>query len=294
MKAANVVPKALEVRGLTKNYNGFRLTDVSFSLPSGYVMGLIGPNGAGKTTVIKLILNLLRRDGGEIRVFGLDNLAREVGVKSRIGFVHDTPYFYERLRLTTIKGTVAPFYRDWDEPLFRRLLREFDLPPRRTLARLSRGMKMKFALALALSHKADLILLDEPTSGLDPVFRRELLARLRDLMQDEKKSVLFSTHITSDLERIADYITFLHRGRVVFSASRDEVLDRWAVVNGGRDLLTAKVRPFFQGIRETEFGFEGLTSDRAEARRRFGDRAVVEPASLEDIMFYLTRGTPDA
>ncbi|OGD27680.1 MAG: sodium ABC transporter ATP-binding protein [Candidatus Aminicenantes bacterium RBG_13_63_10] len=281
---------ALEIRNLTKDYGDFLLDDVSFSLPPGTIMGLIGPNGAGKTTVIKLILNLLRRDGGEIKVFGLDNRSDEVEVKSRVGFVHDTPYFYERLRLTTIKDTVAPFYRDWDEPLFRKLLAEFDLPPRKSLVRLSRGMKMKFALALALSHRAELIILDEPTSGLDPVFRRELLGRLSALIQDEKTSVLFSTHITSDLERIADYITFLHKGRVVFSSPKDDILDRWAVVKAGRDLLTDDDRRFFRGFREREYGFEGLTSDAAAARRRFGDKAVIEKAALEDIMFYLTRG----
>jgi len=285
---------ALDIRNLTKDYGDFRLDDVSFSLPPGTIMGLIGPNGAGKTTVIKLILNLLRRDGGEVKVFGLDNRQEEAAVKGRIGFVHDAPCFYERLRLTTIKATVAPFYRDWDEPLFRKLLAEFDLPPRKTLARLSRGMKMKFALALALSHRADLIILDEPTSGLDPVFRHELLGRLSGLIQNERTSVLFSTHITSDLERVADFITFLHEGRLVFSSPKDDILDRWAVVKAGRDLLTDENRRFFRGVREREFGFEGLTSDAAAARRRFGDMAVIEKAALEDIMFYISRGAKNA
>jgi ABC-2 type transport system ATP-binding protein len=284
------MPNALEIRNLAKDYGDFKLDGVSFSLPQGAIMGLIGPNGAGKTTIIKLILNMIRRDGGDIRVFGLDSLRDEMAVKSRIGFVHDTPYFYERLALKTIKATVAPFYRDWDEAAFRRLLREFDLPPRKPLARLSHGMKMKFALALALSHRADLILLDEPTSGLDPVFRRELLGRLSAVIQDEKKSVLFSTHITSDLERTADYITFINEGRVVFSAAKDEVLERWAVVKGGLDLLTHDNRRFFRGVRERAFGFEALTEDATEARRRFGSAAAVDRASLEDIMYYISRG----
>jgi ABC-2 type transport system ATP-binding protein len=281
---------AIEITNLKKDYGDFSLDGVSFSMPQGTIMGLIGPNGAGKTTIIKILLNLVRRDGGEIRVFGLDNLKDETAVKSRIGFVHDTPCFYERLALKTIKATVAPFYRDWDEDTFRRLLREFDLPPNKILARLSRGMKMKFSLALALSHRADLILLDEPTSGLDPVFRRELLGRLSAVIQDEKRSVLFSTHITSDLERTADFITFLHEGRVVFSAAKDEILERWAVVKGGLELLTEDNRRFFRGVRERAFGFEGLTADAAEARRRFGPAAVVDKASLEDIMYYITRG----
>jgi ABC-2 type transport system ATP-binding protein len=284
------MPNVLEIQSLNKDYGDFKLKDISFALPQGYIMGLIGPNGAGKTTVIKLILNLLQRDEGRIKVLGLDNVDDEVAVKSRIGFVHDTPYFYEPLTLKSIRATVAPFFKDWDDGLFFRLLREFDLPARKLFRKLSRGMKMKFALAVALSHHADFIILDEPTSGLDPVFRRELLARLSALIQDEKKSVLFSTHITSDLERIADYITFIHSGRIVFSSARDEVLEKWAVVKGGNDLLNEDSRTFFKGIRQREFGFEALTSDAAEARRRFAGKAVIEKASLEDIMYYMTRG----
>ena len=284
------MPNVLEIENLNKDYGDFRLKDVSFALPQGYIMGLIGPNGAGKTTIIKLILNLLRREGGNIKVFGLDNVNDEVAVKSRIGFVHDTPFFYESLTLKSLKATVAPFYKDWDDELFYRLLREFDLPAGKLFRKLSRGMKMKFALAVALSHHADFVILDEPTSGLDPVFRRELLAKLSALIQDEKKSVLFSTHITSDLERIADYITFIHNGRIVFSSARDEVLEKWAVVKAGNELLNDDNWKFFKGIRKREFGFEALTSDAAEARRRFAGNAVIEKASLEDIMYYMTRG----
>jgi ABC-2 type transport system ATP-binding protein len=284
------MPNVLEIENLNKDYGDFKLKDVSFALPQGYIMGLIGPNGAGKTTIIKLILNLLRKNAGDIRVFGLDNGNDEVAVKSRIGFVHDTPFFYESLTLKSLKATIAPFYKDWDDKLFYRLLREFDLPARKLFRKLSRGMKMKFALAVALSHHADFIILDEPTSGLDPVFRRELLARLSALIQDEKKSVLFSTHITSDLERIADYITFIHNGRIVFSTAKDEVVEKWAVVKAGNDLLNENSRTFFKAIRIREFGFEALTSNAAEARRRFAGNAVIEKASLEDIMYYMTRG----
>jgi ABC-2 type transport system ATP-binding protein len=281
---------AIEIKGLSKDYGDFRLQDVSFTVPKGYIMGLIGPNGAGKTTIIKLILNLLRRDGGEVRVFGWDILAHEVEVKSRIGFVHDTPFFFEHLTLKKLKDTVAPFYAMWDDRIFHRLMEEFDLPLRKRFSRLSRGMKMKFALALALSHQADLLILDEPTSGLDPVFRRELLAKLSAFIQDEGKSVLFSTHITSDLERIADFITFINQGGIVFSAPKDEILEKWAVVKGGSELLAEGNRRLFRGVRCREFSVQGLTDDAAQARRHLGSDAVIEKASLEDIMFYLTRG----
>ncbi len=291
---SEAVDYAFEIRGLVKDYGDFRLNNVTFALPKGYIMGLIGPNGAGKTTVIKLILNLLRRDDGEVRIFGLDGLASEVEVKSRIGFVHDAPIFYEHLTLKKLKDTVAPFYRSWDDQVFHRLIEEFDLPLGKRFSRLSRGMKMKFALVLALSHRADLLILDEPTSGLDPVFRRELLSRLSAFIHDEGKSVLFSTHITSDLERIADYITFIHNGEVVFSSPRDEILEKWAVVKGGPELLAEKHRPLFRGVRRREFFVQALTADGAEARRRLGKDLLIERASLEDIMFYLTRGNGHA
>ncbi len=280
---------ALEIHGLSKDYGDFRLKDVSFTVPRGYVCGLIGPNGAGKTTVIRLILNLVRRRTGEIRAFGLDNIRDEVAFKSRVGFVHETPRFYEHLSLRRIRDTVAPFYPKWDDALFERLLQEFDLPPVKRFSRLSRGMKTKFALALAMSHDADLLILDEPTSGLDPVFRRRLLEKLREVIQDEGKSVLFSTHITSDLERIADTITFIRDGGIVFSASRDEVMDKWGVVKGGDELCEAGTRDLFRGVRKGEFGVQALTDDVAGARRRLGRDAVIERASLEDIMFYLAK-----
>ncbi len=285
---------ALEIKNLSKDYGGFRLKDVSFSLPRGYIMGLIGPNGAGKTTIIRLILNLIRRDGGELRVLGLDNLAAEMEIKGRIGFVHDTPFFYEHLTLANVRKTVAPFYRDWDDVLFRKLAVEFDLPLGKRFKTLSRGTRMKFALAVALSHKADLLILDEPTSGLDPVFRSELLKRLSAFIQDAGKSVLFSTHITSDLERIADFITFIRNGEIVFSSPRDGILGVWAVVKGGPELLAAEHRDLFKGIRQGTYGVAALTTAAGEARRRLGRDAVIEAATLEDIMFYMTRGNGHA
>jgi len=280
----------LEVKNLAKDYGDFRLNGVSFGLPRGYIMGLIGPNGAGKTTVIKLILNLIRRDGGEIRIFEQDNLAHDVEVKRRIGFVHDTPFFYEHLTLTRLKDTVAPFYADWNDTQFQKLCREFDLPPRKRFSRLSRGTKMKFALAVALSHEADLLILDEPTSGLDPVFRRNLLTKLLAFIQDEGKAVLFSTHVTSDLERVADFITFIKDGEIAFSERKDEILEKWAIIKGGAEILKPENQSLFRSIRRREFSVEALTDQAGEARRRLGGDAIIEKASLEDIMFYLTKG----
>jgi ABC-2 type transport system ATP-binding protein len=281
---------ALEIRNLRKEYPGFTLRDISFTLPRGYIMGLIGPNGAGKTTVVKLILNIVRRNGGTVSVFGLDNLADESEVKSRIGFVLDEPPFYGYLRAADMARVVASFYRTWDGPLFLRLCREFEGPVDRRVHALSRGTRMKLALAIALSHRAELIVMDEPTSGLDPVFRRELLERLSGLIVDGRSSVLFSTHITADLERVADYLTCLRRGELLFSATRDEVLENWGLVKGGAEPPEALSRGLFKGIRRTAHGFTALTPDMGEARRRLaGCGMVVEAAGLDDLVFFLGR-----
>jgi ABC-2 type transport system ATP-binding protein len=285
---------ALEIAGVAKSYEDFTLDNISFNLPRGYIMGLIGPNGAGKTTLIKLILNLVRRRSGAIRVLGLDNLADEAAARARIGYVPDEPHYPEDIRLAELKAATAPFYPHWDEATFGRLAGEFELPLRKRFKKLSHGTKMKFALALALSHGAELIILDEPTSGLDPVFRRQLLDRLAGLLEHGRASVLFSTHITADLERVADFVTFLRDGQVVFSSPKDDVVGRWAVVKGGRDLLDADSRGFFEGMREREFGFEGLTSRVQEARQRFGDSAAVDRATLDDIMVLMGRGESHA
>lgn len=280
----------IEIKNLKKTYKNFAIDNLSFSLPRGYICGMIGPNGAGKTTIIKSIMNLIPRNGGSIDVFGLDNVINEVEIKARIGFVYDNPDFYSDSKLKTIKAIVAPFYKDWDEEKFGKFIESFQLPLNQKFKTLSQGMKMKFWLAVALSHNADLILLDEPTSGLDPVFRREFLEILSEIIQDENKSVLFSTHITSDLERIADYITFILNGSLIFSKPKDEVLEEWGIVKGGNELTDAKYKSFIKGYKKTSFGVEALTSNIKTAKSHFNSDTVFEKATLEDIMFYMSRG----
>ncbi len=283
----------LEVNNLSKKFKDFRLNNISFSVPYGYIMGFIGPNGAGKTTTIKLIMNLINKDGGEIRVFGQDHKEFEKEIKQKIGFVYEECYYYEDLSVTEMKRVIAPFYRDWDEPVFRRYQERFGLPAGKKIKELSRGMKTKFSLAVALSHHADLIILDEPTSGLDPVFRDELLEILRELMQDETKGVLFSTHITSDLDKIADYICFIEKGNIVFCDVKDEILNKYSIIKGSRDLLTEENRRMFISIKESEFGFQALCGDAARIKLQLGDRVILEKAGLDDIMLYTIRGKRD-
>lgn len=276
----------LEITNLSKSYKDFRLKNVSFTLPAGYIMGLIGPNGAGKTTIIKSIMNLVMKQEGEIKVFGLDHRDHETEVKKRIGFVYDTPNFYGHLSLKRLKSVIAPFYERWDEGTFNELVGQFGLPMDKQLKKFSRGMTMKASIAIALSHDADFLIMDEPTSGLDPVVRREMLDILRDIMLDENKSILFSSHVTTDIEQAADYITYVHSGSVVFSKTKDEVNEDYALVKGGNDLLDSDTRKNLIAVRRGEHGFEGLTGDIQASRKIFGDAAVYDKATLEDIMFF--------
>lgn len=279
---------ALEIRSLRKEFGSFTLKDISLTLDKGYIMGFIGPNGAGKSTTIKLILNLLKRDGGEIRVSGKDNKKHEIEVKNKIGFVLDENYYYEELTVNEMKSMVAPFYKFWDDNVFNSYLKRFDLPPRKKIKDLSRGMKMKFALAVALSHHAELLIMDEPTSGLDPVVRSEFLDILSDLIQKDEVAIFFSTHITSDLDKIADYIAFINNGELIMNTTKDDILDNYGLIRGPKELKANEI-PGLIGIRENSFGFEALVQDRNKARKMFGDKIAVDKPSLEDIMVYHTR-----
>ncbi|HHU91747.1 MAG TPA: ABC transporter ATP-binding protein [Halanaerobiaceae bacterium] len=279
----------LEVDNLRKEYRDFNL-NVSFSLERGYLMGFIGPNGAGKSTTIKLIMNLLKKDSGAIKVFGLDNVKNEIEIKQRIGFVYDQNYYYDELTVEEMKGIISRFYADWDDELYRSYLKIFDLDPRKKIKELSKGMQMKFSLIMALSHHEELIIMDEPTSGLDPIVRRELLQILSEILQNENKGILLSTHITSDLDKIADYITFINQGRIVESTTRDFLLENYGVVRGKKELLMQTDKGLLIGVKENEFGFEALVKDKARAREIFGDKIIIDKPTLEDIMYYQIDG----
>ena len=279
----------LEVRDLTKNYKSFRLDRIGLSLEAGCIMGFIGPNGAGKTTTIRAILNQITRDAGEILLWGKDNMKYETELKNRVGVVLDEGHYYGHLTLRAMKNMIAPFYKNWNDAAYSRYIREFGLDEGQKISALSKGMRMKYGITLALSHEADLLIMDEPTSGLDPLVREELLEILQRFIQDERKAVFFSTHITSDLDKIADYIVFIHEGRILLNEAKDDMLDRHALVKGPAELMTDAVRPYFAGVKLSGYGFEGLARDRAAVRRTLGDRAVYERPAVEDVMLYYTR-----
>lgn len=276
----------LEVSNLSKSFESFRLQNISFSLPKGYIMGLIGPNGSGKTTTIKLILNMLKRDGGEVKILGLDNITDERTAKKNLGVVFDSNYFSDEWKVSQVEKSVSMFYKNWDTGRFAELLEKFHIPPVKKVKELSKGMQMKLMLACAFSYGAKLLILDEPTSGLDPVARDELLNILSEYIEDGEHSVLFSTHITGDLERVADYITYISYGELFFSGSKDEFVDMFHIVKGGRDELTLDLKEKLIGIRNFSTGFEALA--RSEDLKLFS-HLDIEPATIDDIVVFTNR-----
>lgn len=273
----------LEVSGLNKSYGKFALKDLSFSLPEGCITGFIGLNGAGKTTTLRSVLGLTNKVSGNIKFFGMDMAGNERKIKDRIGIVLGEGCFYDELTLTEMKRIIAPAYKNWCERDFKDYMERFSLNPKQKISTLSKGSRMKYALAIALSHKAEFLIMDEPTSGLDPLVRRQLLNILKDYMDKSGKGVFFSTHITSDLEKAADTLIMIDNGEIVFQEDKDELLDSYRIVKGSRESLNADTRNYFLNIEETAFGFAGITTQWSAAVELMQD-ALMERATIEDIM----------
>ncbi|MFD1389060.1 ABC transporter ATP-binding protein [Oceanobacillus oncorhynchi subsp. oncorhynchi] len=277
----------VELHDVSKSLKAFTIDHMDLQIKQGYVTGFIGANGAGKSTTMKLIMNLLQPDNGEVSVFGLDYASHEKEIKDRIGFVYDSNIFYESLNLKDISKIVAPAYTHWDQKQFKAYVEQFELPLNKPMKKFSKGMQMKASIAMALSHDAELIVMDEPTAGLDPTSRRELLDIFQEVMIDGKRTILFSTHITSDLDRIADYIVLIDEGEILFDKPVYELQEQYAIVKGSTELLDADTEAFFIKIERLPNGFQALTKDAAKVKEVFGEHVVIEEASLEEIMFYM-------
>ena len=279
----------LEIKDLCKSYGDFALDHVNLTIPGGTIMGLIGENGAGKTTTIKCILNLIRRDAGEISIWDRDNLREERAAKAGVGVVLDECFFHDSLRPRDLDRVLGPVFPDWDRGLYGDYLDKFRLPANKLIREFSRGMKMKLSLAAALAHRPRLLILDEATAGLDPVVRDEILDEFLAFIQDEDHAILISSHITSDLEKAADYITYLHQGKVVLSEAKDVILDSYGRAAGTAEQF-ARVDPAdLVRVRRGSFGWEGLVADRAAFQRKYRD-LLVEKTTLEDIMLFIGKG----
>lgn len=273
------------VRNLCKRFNGFALDNVSFCVPKGRIVGFIGENGAGKSTTIHLILNELKKDAGEVNVLGRDHT--DPAVKDEVGVVFDTCNFHEVFTARDVERVLSGVYSTWDSGLFQSYLERFQLPLRKAVKSFSKGMKMKFSIVCALAHRPRLLILDEATAGLDPVVRDEILDLLLDFLQDEEHSVFFSSHITSDIQKIADYVVLIHQGKIIFEEEKDTLLDRYGILRCGQSTVVPPEDYIVR--RETGVSMEYLVRDRGAAGKKY-PKAVADAASLEDIMLFYIKG----
>lgn len=276
----------LELDNVSKTFSQFQLDNISFSLPKGYIMGLIGPNGAGKTTTIRLILNILKKSSGTIEIFGKDHILDEKNLKQHLGVVFDSNYFVDEWKMSDVEKAIGCFYVNWSREKFYDYLERFNISKTKRVKELSKGMQMKLMLACSFSYNAKLLILDEPTSGLDPVSRDELLDILSEFIEDGEGSVLFSTHITTDLEKIADYITFLNDGKLIYTGTKDEFTSSFRIIKGGIRELTSDLRKSIISLREFTTGFEGLIYSKDIP---IGTSLNTEPASIDDIIVFINK-----
>jgi ABC-2 type transport system ATP-binding protein len=296
----------IEVNHLTKRFKGrkgkkgeeptegFLLDDINFTVPAGSIMGFVGENGAGKTTTIKLLLNQLIKDTGEIKIFGMDHARDEVAIKEQIGVVFSENRFHEQLTSRFVEDILSVAYRTWNRELFLHYLDAFGLTDRnRIIKKYSKGMKMKLALAVALAHEPKLLILDEPTGGLDPVVRGEVLDVFLDFIQNEENSIFFSSHITGDIEKVADYVTFIRDGRIVFSEGKEKLFEEYHIIRCKRDRFTEMKRTLpdgqLIGVRDGQFGTEALIKGKVTFPID-GESVIMDKASIEDIMTYYVKG----
>lgn len=274
---------AIEVKGLSKKYNTFSLHNINLVVPKGYIVGLIGENGAGKSTTIKSILNLIQKDSGSIQIFNQDHAKHEKELKQDIGVVFDESHFPEQLTAKDLNLIMKNIYRKWDTPLYMNYLHQFNIPQKKIIKEFSRGMKTKLSLAVALAHHPKLLILDEPTSGLDPIVRNEILDIFLDFIQDEEHSILMSSHITTDLEKVADYITFLHQGKIIFSAAKDDLLTDYAIIKcNEKDFHLIEPVDIIK-YKKSTYQYEVLIKNKKQLTRKYPN-LIIDAASIEDLM----------
>ena len=278
---------ALTVSGLTKEYNDFVLDHVSFSVPTGSIVGLIGENGAGKSTTINMALGLIQRGSGTVSILGKEEL--DADTREQIGVVFDGSNYPELLSPKKINKVMKNIYRSWDEAAYFDFLKQFSLPPEKPVKQFSKGMKMKLAISVSLSHHSKLLILDEATSGLDPVIRDDILDMLLDFVQEEDHSILVSSHITSDLEKIADYIVFIHKGKIVFSKPKDELAEQYGIIKCGAAQFDALDKADIIAYRKMDYEWQALVSDREKMQKKH-PKAMIVPATIDEIMLLYVKG----
>lgn len=276
---------AVEINGLTKKYDGFTLDNVTFSVPKGSIMGFIGQNGAGKTTTIKALLNIIEKDGGTIKMLGMDSVENEIEIKENLAVVFDELPLHDVLNVRNINIIMRDVYRNWDEKTYFAYAERFGLPLKKKIGQFSKGMKMKLQIAVALSHNARLLVMDEATTGLDPVVRNEILDIFLEYLQDENNSILMSSHITSDLEKIADSVTFIDRGKILLTGYKDDILSTHGLLKCTAEQYGQADKSDFISVRISDYGVSAMCGDIENARLKYPD-FIADRTTLEEIMLY--------
>lgn len=289
MSRKGVVMNALEIKNISKTYKNFKLDDVSFVLPCGHIMGLIGENGAGKSTIINCILDIIEKDSGSIFVLGQKNDKNNVSLKENIGVVLDASDVYDNYTVKQVENIMKDVYKQWNHEVYDYYIQKFALPLNKMIKDFSRGMKMKMAITIALSHQPKLLILDEATSGLDPIMRDEILDVFMEFVQDENHAILLSSHISSDLEKIADYITFIHEGKLILSTSKDELIYEYGLMKCRNDEFDKIEKEDIICYRIKTYEVEILVKDREKMAKKYPN-CIVDPTKLDDIMMLYVKG----
>lgn len=279
----------LEIKNLSKNFKDFSLNNLNLIIPRGVIMGLIGENGAGKSTTINCILNEIGKSAGEIYIFGKDHIVAETKIKDKIGVVFDENHFPDIFTPKEVGKCMSGIFSNWEWSTYNNYLKQFELPENKNIKDFSKGMKVKLAFSVALSHRAEFLILDEATSGLDPIIRDDILDILIDFVQNENHSVLVSSHITSDLEKIADYITFLHKGKIVFSYLKDDLIDNYGIISCGASTFDIFDQAEIVAYRKEDYQYKILVKDRKSIAQKYSN-AIIEPATIEEIMLFYVKG----
>jgi len=281
---------AIEIRNLSKDLDNFTLNINKLDIKKGFITGFIGPNGSGKTTTIKLIMNMLNKDNGTIKIFDEEYKLDDTSIKEIIGYVGDIPGYMKEVKFKDIKKSIAPFYKNWDENLYNYYLKKFDINENKVYKESSKGQQKKFELIITLAHHPKLIIMDEPTANLDPIVRNEFVEVLQEHMDKDGVTVFYSTHITSDLDKVGDYLVFIYKGKIILSSDKESILENHRIIKGGKELLDDETKKYLISYNKNSFGFDGLTDNYKEAFEIFGQEVVYDKANLEDILMYYTRG----
>lgn len=281
---------AIKIKNLSKDFKDFSLNIKELDIKEGYVTGFIGPNGSGKTTTIKLIMNMLKKDNGTIKILGKEYKECDLSIKEQIGYVGDYSGYLHDAKISIIKKNISRFYKNWDEELYKKYINKFKLDEKKTYKELSKGQKKQFELAIVLSHHPKVIIMDEPTANLDPLVRNEFLEILQERIEVDNASVFYSTHITSDLDKVGDYLVFIYKGKIMLEGDKYSILEEHSIVRGKKELLNYETKEAFISVSENSFSFEGLVRSKKEAYEIFGGEVVYDRPNLEDILTFYTRG----